>query len=104
MDPAATSGLLTLPATLRVPIINRGTGTVSAHIVIDNGTLVHDDGSPLILLRGDLSTDAVVEAIIAIGGFEPAGARRLVASTLGYTVDTLPPTVSFVAEYSVSAP
>lgn len=103
LDPAAAVGVRTLPATLRVPIVNRGTGTVSAHIVIENGTLEHDGASTPVYLRGDLSTDAVVEAIIAVGGFEAAGARRLVASTLGYTVDTLPPTVSFVAEYAVSA-
>jgi hypothetical protein len=103
-DPAATAGLLTLPATLRVPIVNRGTATISAHIVIENGTLEQASPTAPVFLRGDLSTDAVVDAIVAVGGFEPAGARRLVASTLGYTVDTLPATVSFVAEYTVSAP
>jgi hypothetical protein len=104
VDPAATAGLRTLPATLRVPVVNRGAASVSAHIVVENGTLEQASATAPIFLRGDLSTDAVVEAIIAVGGFEAAGARRLVASTLGYTVDTLPPTVSFVAEYAVAAP
>jgi hypothetical protein len=50
-------------------------------------------------VRGDLATQAIIDAIVAIGGFEPVGARRLVAQTLGFTPDTLPVTVPFEVRY-----
>ena len=48
---------------------------------------------------GDLETQAIIDALVAIGGFEADGARRLVAATLGHTSDTLPETVPFRINY-----
>ena len=54
-----------------------------------------DGGAPRtrVTMTGALPTQAVVDALVAVGGFDQAGARSFVASTLGFTPDTLPATV-----------
>ncbi|MCZ7678509.1 MAG: hypothetical protein M5U28_06940 [Sandaracinaceae bacterium] len=101
--PAGGSAALfeSAPARVEVPIVNRSTGSVSAHIVVHDAVLSLTDASAPAVLVGQLDTEAVIEAVVAIGGFDPPGARRVVASTLGYTPDTLPARVAFRAEFTV---
>jgi hypothetical protein len=66
---------------------------------VEGGTWAHPADSEDHFVRGDLATQAIIDAIVAIGGFEPVGARRLVAQTLGFTPDTLPVTVPFEVRY-----
>ncbi len=104
LDPVAVSTALfeSEPATFTVPIVNRSAETVQTEIVVENATAVWMDASSPLVISGDLSTDAVVHAVVAVGGFDEPGARAIVASTLGYTPDTLPATVAFRAEYAVA--
>ncbi len=103
--PAAASSALfeSAPALLTVPIVNRDTGAVQARIVIHNAVLSLADAASAAVLRGELDTEAVVGALVAIGGFDLDGARSIVASTLGYTSDTLPARVAFRVEYAVQS-
>lgn len=41
-------------------------------------------------ISGELSTDEIVDLVVATGGFDAQGAKEIVATTLGYTVETLP--------------
>ena len=41
-------------------------------------------------ITGELSTDEVIALVVTAGGFDLAGARDIVATTLGYTSATLP--------------
>ena len=75
-------------------------GSVGA-ITIYGAVLVVAEGADAmhrqLTVTGELSTDEVIGLVVSAGGFDPAGARSLVASTLGYTVDTLPARVPFTA-------
>ena len=92
----------TRPARMVVPIVDRASGAVSTSIVVDAGVLRRgaEDQAPL-RLTGELETEAVITAIVSIGGFDERGARSLVASTLGYTPDTLPEKVPFEASFEL---
>jgi hypothetical protein len=86
---------------LTVPIVTRSTGAVMASIVVEDAVLtVTDDAGPA-TLTGRLATQAVIDAVVAVGGFDETGARDLVATMLGYTAETLPADVAFVVEYSL---
>jgi hypothetical protein len=88
----ATSG----PEDLRMELTNVGAATVFGAVI----TLA-DGGGPddrRATITGELSTDEIIQLLVDTGGFDPAGARAIVASTLGYTVDTLPPRVAFTIE------
>jgi hypothetical protein len=89
------------PADLTVPIVTRSTGEVMTTISVRDAVLRLDDELSPAVLTGQLSTDAVVDAVVAVGGFDEEGARDLVAVMLGYTAETLPPAVSFEARYAV---
>ncbi len=90
------------PTRLEVPIVDHATGAVSAHMVVYDAVLRVTDASSPAVLTGALDTMAVIEAVVSVGGFDMQGARRIVASTLGYTADTLPDRVDFQAEYTLS--
>lgn len=100
-DTTSTAHLATLPARFDVPIVNRGTGTVSASILVEDGVVTQQTPTSPIVLAGQLSTDAVVEAVVSIGAFDRDGARRILASTLGYTPSTLPASVAFRVEFEM---
>jgi hypothetical protein len=89
------------PIELRVPVVNHGTGMISAHLVVHDAIVSLDAGTGPLSIRGSLDTDAVIVAVVSIGGFDQNGARRLVASTLGYTPDTLPAAVDFEVHYTL---
>lgn len=93
--------LATAPADLNVPIVTRSTGAVMTQIAIRRATAEISEPTGPLVLRGDLPTDEIVRAVVAIGGFDEAGARRVVASTLGYTPDDLPDELPFRVEYDV---
>jgi hypothetical protein len=95
----ATTGEATEPARLVVPVVDKRNAKVSTSLLVEGGTWAHPADSEDHFVRGDLATQAIIDAIVAIGGFEPVGARRLVAQTLGFTPDTLPVTVPFEVRY-----
>jgi hypothetical protein len=101
-DEASSALLATLPARIEVPVVNRGTGVVQARMTVHDAVLVVEDETSPAVLTGALDTEAVIGAVVAIGGFEPRGARGIVASTLGYTPDTLPERVAFRIEYTIT--
>ncbi|MCC6873054.1 MAG: hypothetical protein IT378_02005, partial [Sandaracinaceae bacterium] len=101
---AATSSPALLesePAQVRVPVVNRGAGTISAHLVVDGAVVRLADAASPVVLTGSLDTEAVIAAVVAIGGFDERGARGIVASTLGFSPDTLPASVAFEARYAL---
>jgi hypothetical protein len=101
VDGGAASRLETAPARLVVPVVNQATGAALTSLVVDGATFTFEPGPGLdggpprtqVTLAGELPTQAVVDALVAVGGFDQAGARSFVASTLGFTPDTLPATV-----------
>ncbi len=73
-------------------------GSVGAITIFGAQIAVADGADAMhrqLTITGELSTDEVIELVVTAGGFDPVGARSLVASTLGYTVDTLPLRVPF---------
>ncbi len=80
--------------------LNAALGTVGS-ITISGAQLAVADGTDAmhrqLTITGELSTDEVIDLVVSAGGFDHDGARSLVASTLGYTVDTLPVRVPFTA-------
>jgi hypothetical protein len=62
-------------------------------ITVYSAVLSVADGSGQVrklAITGELSTDEVIALVVTAGGFDPAGARDIVAGTLGYTSATLP--------------
>lgn len=49
-------------------------------------------------VEGEIDTGEVIDLLVGVGGFEPDGARTLVASLLEYTPETLPQREPFVLE------
>lgn len=86
-------GLASAPQDLTVPIVNHATAQIQTQVQVQ-GAALDRDGDQLVL-TGQLLTEAVITALVDVGGFEPDGARRIIAATLGYTADTLPAAVPF---------
>jgi hypothetical protein len=101
---STTDALLeTEPAELYVPVVQRSTGTVSSRLLVHDAVLRLETDGVTVTIAGALDTAAVVDAVVAIGGFDRVGATRVVASTLGFTPDTLPEQVDFRVAYTVEA-
>ncbi len=81
----ATSG----PEDLVFQIPDVGTITVFQAII------EVDETANTISLDGKMMTQEIVDRIVDVGGYDPDGARTLVASILGYTPTTLPAEVDF---------
>ena len=97
------AGLRTHAERILVPVVNRAQGVVQASLQVENGVVsVEGAGEDMAVhIRGDLAMDAVVDAVVSVGGFEPRGARSVVASLLGFTPETLPGTLPFEARFPV---
>ena len=88
------------PESLDVPI---ATGTeLLTSVRIDEATfsMGFNGGTPTI--SGQLDTEILVSAIVDVGGFEPVGAKELVADLLGYTPDELPPSIPFTVQWGLN--
>lgn len=96
---ASDSRIENEPADVEVPIVNRSTGSALTNITVEDAVLVHTGA--IATLSGALLSEGVVQAVVAIGGFDEQGARRILASTLGYTPETLPERLDFVIELDV---
>ncbi|MEZ4469241.1 MAG: hypothetical protein R3F60_00280 [bacterium] len=94
---AAGDPLTSTPARLSVPLFNRGDGRVLARITVEDA-IISTPGP--VRVAGALAIADVIDALVAVGGFEPDGARRLVASLLGFTPDTLPDRIDFAVAFS----
>jgi len=91
----------TAEASVTVPVVNQGTGAPLGELQVDALVVVIPDDRATVRLEGSLSTQAVVETIVSVGGFEPDGARAMVAQLLGFTPETLPERVPLVVAYEV---
>ncbi len=92
-------GLNAQTGELIVPVINRSSGNILTSLLVSDVTLTEVDDT--LEVAGNLDTDAIVRAVVAVGGFEISGARSIVASTLGYTVNTLPADVPFLVRWTI---
>jgi hypothetical protein len=104
LTPATTTSLLeTMPARFDVPIVDRMTGAIRTRITVHDAVLTIEDATSPAVVTGQLDVEGVIDAVVQIGGggFDEPGARRVVASTLGYTPDTLPERVAFRLEYDL---
>ncbi len=48
------------------------------------------------VVEGEMVVQEVIDLLVSVGGFEPVGARALVASLLGFTPESLPARVPFL--------
>lgn len=89
------------PVRLVVPVVSRSTATIMTSLIVEDAvlSLLPDQQQPT--LAGDLLTQAIIDALVDIGGFDEQGARRIVASSLGYTPDTLPEQLSLVLRFTL---
>jgi hypothetical protein len=87
--------------TLQVPIIQKSDHSIIAHVVIGSASAGQVDATSPLLVSGNMATESVVESVVVVGGgaFDEEGARKLIASFLGFTPDTLPSSVPFVISY-----
>lgn len=90
----ARSGMSSGPQDLDLDVSGVGALTVFGSTI----TLDTAGDRPIMAIAGELSTQRVIELLISVGGFDEQGARRLVASILGFTPMTLPERVSFRVE------
>jgi hypothetical protein len=92
--------------TLLVPIITKSDNSVMAELTVKTGSVGTADSGATLVIQGMMVTESVINAVIAVsgGGFDAAGAREVVASTIGYTPDTLPESVEFIIHYEIPAP
>lgn len=90
----ARTGTSSGPQDLSIDVRGVGALTVfGARVVVDAA-----GDRPALTITGELSTQRVVELLVSVGGFDEQGARRLVASILGFTPATLPERVAFRIE------
>ena len=92
IDLAGGAGIETVPTDLTVPIMN-GTELLAEIGLVGAVFRVPPGEAPRI--SGALKTDELVLAVVEVGGFEPEGARSLIASLLGLTPETLPDVLDF---------
>jgi len=106
LDMAASAmegSIETTPKKIAVPIVKHSDGQVLATMAVEGAKLTWLKDSTLATIQGMLETQGVIDAVIIVGGgaFDAEGARKMVASTLGYTVDELPASVPFKIEYTL---
>jgi hypothetical protein len=92
----AAEGARSGPADLAVDL--QGVGALT----VEGATLTLREGEGptrrVLGIEGRLATERVIELLVSVGGFDTQGARRIVASVLGFTPNTLPERVSFSME------
>lgn len=94
----SAAGFRTVATDISVPI-----AVGDAVFPIQGGVL--DRRTDAIALTGQLPTEAIVQAVVSLtDAFEEEDARALVASTLGYTVETLPERVAFEVVWTLETP
>ncbi|MAC28456.1 MAG: hypothetical protein CMH59_18565, partial [Myxococcales bacterium] len=95
------AGFANAPATMEVPVLNRATGQAITSITLNEAVLTREEGASEASVEGLLDTAGVVRAVVAVGGFDEQGARRILADTLGYTPETLPEELAFTLAFDV---
>jgi hypothetical protein len=99
---ASSDPVLSEPlATVEIPVVIRSSETVVAHVVVHDLVLSVEAGGEGASVLGQMDTESVVRAAVEASGgtFTEAQARTIVATTLGYSVSTLPETVPFEVRY-----
>lgn len=56
-----------------------------------------------LVIEGDMVTQEIIDLLVGVGGFEPEGARTIVAGVLEYTPETLPARIPFRIEARAAA-
>lgn len=90
-DEITNGSIVRRTGTADLPVRLAGLGSLTIY-----GAAIAVSGDTL-TITGQISTDEIIQLVITAGGFDPDGARQIVASTLGYTVDSLPAKVDFNA-------
>lgn len=74
----------------------RGVGRVTVY----GASMTVADGGGVearqLTVEGEMVTQEVIDLLVSVGGFEPVGARSLVASILGFTPESLPARMPFL--------
>ncbi len=92
------------PVDFALPFADPSTGAVAARVHLYGATLSAasaDLAGPL-LLGGDLSVADLVDALVALAGFEASGATTTLAGVLGFDPASPPETVPFSAEIALT--
>lgn len=88
------------PKDLIVPIVDKKKETVTATLKVSQAKILWNKQEETLDMTGDLDTEAIIQAVVLVGGFDEKGARSMVASILGYKPDTLPKTVPMDVQYT----
>lgn len=98
----ARTGMTSAQSDFPVTLGGVGTATVyGAVITVDDGAGASDRR---LTITGELATDEIVALLVDTGAFDEEGAREIIASTLGYTVETLPERVPFQLDATGTEP
>lgn len=90
------TGLTSAMGDLVLELRQVGTVTIyGAVITLGEGTGATDRK---LAITGELATQEIIDLVVATGGFDAMGAREIVASTLGYTAETLPVRLPFTIQ------
>jgi hypothetical protein len=96
------TGMTTAAADFPVTLGGVGSATVhDAVITVGDGA---GSADRRLTITGELATDEIVALLVGTGAFDEEGAREIVASTLGYTVETLPDLVPFQLDATGTEP
>ena len=91
----ARSGDTSGPESLTLDLKDVGAVTVhGARLTIAEQRLV---------IEGDMVTQEIIDLLVGVGGFEPEGARTIVAGVLEFTPETLPARIPFRIEAKAAA-
>ena len=98
----ARTGAATAASDFPVTLGGIGTATVYGAIFTVGDGAGPDDRR--LTITGELATDEIVAILVGTGAFDEEGAREIVASTLGYTVETLPDMLPFQLDATGTEP
>ena len=96
------TGMTTAAADFPVTLGGVGSATVQDAVITIGDGAGPDDRR--LTITGELATDEIVALLVGTGAFDEAGAREIIASTLGYTVETLPDLLPFQLDATGSEP
>ena len=112
LEEASASGFRSQPFAFALPIPNPASGEVAVEVRVREAIVsgINSDIANMALenesitLEGALSVDDLVAALVALAGFEPAGATATLAGMLGFDAQDPPEFVPFSAFLTLNAP
>lgn len=95
----------TEPVSFAIPISPPGGGEVTLEVRINGavatGTATASSVGPTVTLAGDMVLQDIVDALIALAGYDEKGAYQTLADVLGFDAANPPPTVPFEADFTL---